>query len=277
VHSSNLVHTPRSPPVLQVNVSALPPGINEQLAHAIEFIGKAVRLLRAPPADALMASNAAAAAAAKMAQVRLEAHQQQLQQQAVAAAATAAAAGAGDRCSSPGSFRRSSSSIRGRRSSEAPLGLSMQRPPAAASAGWAAAAALHTKGQAWQEDLEQQLPVWWECSAAQGPLLPPEDTLEFCRALSALQQAPCANQVALERAVEAIRADVSRGVWQEEMTGDGAGRLLERTACQAPRAATAREQCTSHQVRGGRGEIALHSCGQCILITRGGHSCVSCF
>jgi hypothetical protein len=208
VHSVDLTHTHDCSLLLQVNVSALPPGINEQLAHAIEFIGKAVRLLRAPPADALMASNAAAAAAAKMAAVRLEAHQQQLQQQAVAAAATAAA-GAG-RCSSPGSFRRSSGSIRGRRRREAPVGVSMQRPHAAStSAGWAAAAAVHTKGQAWQEDLEQQLPVWWECSAAQGPLLPPEDTLEFCRALSALQQAPCANQVALERAVEAIRADVS--------------------------------------------------------------------
>jgi hypothetical protein len=57
-----------------------------------------------------------------------------------------------------------------------------------------------------QQLLQQQ---WAALEQPQQQLLPHEDTLAFAQALRVLQQQPVFSQAALERTVEAIRADVS--------------------------------------------------------------------
>jgi hypothetical protein len=60
------------------------------------------------------------------------------------------------------------------------------------------------------EDQQQLLQQQWAAlEQPQQQLLPHEDTLAFAQALRALQQQPVFSQAALERTVEAIRADVS--------------------------------------------------------------------
>ena len=104
---------------IQVAMLELPPFITPHLATSVEFIGRAVRLLRSRPASA------------KLRQLHAD-------------------------CS-----------------------YNSQQQP------WAAAADTHQQ------------------------LLPHDDTLAFAAALRVLQQQPVISQAALERTVEAIRADVS--------------------------------------------------------------------
>lgn len=135
------VWTKRLPPAccllhLQVALHELPPGVTPHLATSVEFVGRAVRLLRAPPASAKL---------------------KQLQQS----------------CSSFGRSARGSST-----------GVADDQ----------------------QQLLQQQ---WAALEQPQQQLLPHEDTLAFAQALRMLQQQPVFSQAALERTVEAIRADVS--------------------------------------------------------------------
>ncbi|KAF6261046.1 gamma-tubulin complex component protein [Scenedesmus sp. NREL 46B-D3] len=125
----------------EVALHELPPGVTPHLATSVEFVGRAVRLLRAPPASAKL---------------------KQLQQS----------------CSSFGRSARAS------------------------SAGVAADQ---------QQLLQQQ---WAALEQPQQQLLPHEDTLAFALALRVLQQQPVFSQAALERTVEAIRADVASRLWQ---------------------------------------------------------------
>lgn len=111
----------------QVALHELPPGVTPHLATSVEFVGRAVRLLRAPPASAKL---------------------KQLQQ---------------------------------------------------ACTGFA--------GSSINKD------QWCMLEQPQQHLLPHEDTLAFAQALRVLQQQPVLSQAALERTVEAIRADVSGGCW----------------------------------------------------------------
>ena len=156
--------------VPQINTSKLPPGINQKLAEDIEFVGRAVRLLRAPPADALLKkrpilppSSAAGATANGYHRGRLESSS--WGQPAAAAAAVAI-------CSA--------------RSHGGDVSSGSSTMPA-----WEHQAVLHRQG------------------LVVHPLLPYEDTLEFAKALAMLQEQQLPNPVALERTVEAIRADVS--------------------------------------------------------------------
>jgi hypothetical protein len=110
--------------------------VTPHLATSVEFVGRAVRLLRAPPASAKL---------------------KQLQQS----------------CSSFGRSARASST-----------GVAADQ----------------------QQLLQQQ---WAALEQPQQQLLPHEDTLAFAQALRVLQQQPVFSQAALERTVEAIRADVS--------------------------------------------------------------------
>ncbi|WIA33536.1 hypothetical protein OEZ86_006660 [Tetradesmus obliquus] len=125
----------------EVALHELPPGVTPHLATSVEFVGRAVRLLRALPASAKL---------------------KQLQQS----------------CSSFGRSARGSST-----------GVADDQ----------------------QQLLQQQ---WAALEQPQQQLLPHEDTLAFAQALRMLQQQPVFSQAALERTVEAIRADVASRLWQ---------------------------------------------------------------
>jgi hypothetical protein len=173
--------------VVQINTAKLPPGINQKLAEDIEFVGRAVRLLRAPPADAL------------------------LKKRPIPSSIPAAAAGVG------GYHRgRLDSSIGGVGHGAIRSSNSTWGQPAAAAAR-AAAAVIHAGKLHGGESSSSSssMPAWEQQAVLhrQGlvvhPLLPYEDTLEFAKALAMLQEQQLPNPVALERTVEAIRADVS--------------------------------------------------------------------
>ncbi|KAF8058112.1 GCP4 [Scenedesmus sp. PABB004] len=119
----------------EVALHELPPGVTPHLATSVEFVGRAVRLLRAPPASAKLAALAESCAGAR----------------------AALDGGAG-------------------------------------------------------EQTEQQ-GRWREAGAPQD-LLPHEDTLAFAAALRGLAAQPALSQAALERTVEAIRADVASRLWR---------------------------------------------------------------
>jgi hypothetical protein len=114
----------------QVALAELPPCISPHTATSVEFVGRAVRLMRSPPA--------AAKASALQDSAASYAHQQQL------------AGGGGG---------------------------------AAAAGGW-------------QQQQQQEL-------------LPYADAMAYATALRVLQQQPVVSEAALQRTVEAIRADVS--------------------------------------------------------------------